>query len=146
MIPSLAEVSPLRSLTLVVLLSAVSFAAEPRDPFAPFSEKTPVVDTCKQSLCKSGLDELKLVALVTGSASPLAMFETRSGTGLTAKLHQEIGTGGGHVTSITSECVTITTFNAMADGRRLAQDIKVCLSHDAPTEHELLSDTEVVVP
>lgn len=136
----------MKSFALSLLVAAVAFAAEPRDPFAPTREKQTPEPTCQHSLCKNSLDELRLVAIVSGSAAPVAMFETRSGTGLMAKLNQQIGNRGGHVSAISSDCVTVTTFVNAPDGRRLAQDDKVCLSHDAPQEHELMSDTEIVVP
>lgn len=136
----------MRTLALTFLISVAALAAEPGDPFAPPRDKPAADATCQRTLCKNSLDDLRLVGIVSGTANPVAMFETRSGTGLIAKLNQPVGNRGGHISAITVDCVTVTTFITAPDGRRVAQDDKICLNHDAPQEHELMSDTQIVVP
>lgn len=71
-----------------------------RDPFEPFI----VAITDKKGkkgcpLCQD-LSELRLVGLVTGVASPLAVVETRDGLGYFVRRSSEIGANGGRVIDI----------------------------------------------
>ncbi|MBK7859337.1 MAG: hypothetical protein IPJ65_12085 [Archangiaceae bacterium] len=70
------------------------------------AEPTP----CADELCRSDVEDLKLVAISTGTTRGewLAMFEDDDGHGMLARLNARIGKKGGTVTAIDSRCVTIT--------------------------------------
>ena len=88
-----------------LLLFAVLTAG--RDPFAPDGEPPDIDVLCEQALCRYKLDELKLVAIVSGDALPVAMFETPRGKGLLARRGSRIGKRGGRVVDISRRCVTL---------------------------------------
>ncbi|WP_426754242.1 pilus assembly protein PilP [Myxococcus sp. Y35] len=84
-----------------------------RDPFrSPIDELGPVatnpVTTCNEPLCAFDLDQLKLVAVVTGDASPMAMVEDPAGRGHIVRRNTRMGRQGGKVTQILRDSVTVT--------------------------------------
>ena len=80
-----------------------------RDPFTPDPswKDPPPDDACGEELCRYKLDELKLVAIVSGDANPLAMFEDPRGKGIVAQRSSRIGKRGGRVVAIHRDCVTV---------------------------------------
>ena len=84
-----------------------------RDPFrSPVDEIGPVVQSpvasCNEPLCAFDLDQLKLVAVVTGDANPLAMVEDPVGRGHIVRRNTRVGRQGGKVTQILRDSVTVT--------------------------------------
>jgi len=85
-----------------------------RDPFrSPLEELGPVaqvnpVTTCTEPLCAFDLDQLKLVAVVTGDANPLAMVEDPLGRGHIVRRNTRVGRQGGKVTQILRDSLTVT--------------------------------------
>lgn len=84
-----------------------------RDPFrSPVDEIGPIVPSpvtsCSEPLCAFDLDQLKLVAVVTGDANPLAMVEDPVGRGHIVRRNTRVGRQGGKVTQILRDSVTVT--------------------------------------
>ncbi len=84
-----------------------------RDPFrSPVDEIGPVAPTpvtsCNEPLCAFDLEQLKLVAVVTGDANPLAMVEDPVGRGHIVRRNTRVGRQGGKVTQILRDSVTVT--------------------------------------
>ncbi|MCP3144000.1 pilus assembly protein PilP [Pyxidicoccus xibeiensis] len=84
-----------------------------RDPFrSPVDELNPVtpgpVASCSEPLCAFDLDQLKLVAVVTGDANPMAMVEDPVGRGHIVRRNTRMGRQGGKVTQILRDSVTVT--------------------------------------
>ncbi len=96
-----------------------------RDPFAAPHGTAPT-SACRTELCRP-LEELTLVAIVSGTSTPVAMFEDREGQGLLAHRGDELGVQGGRVTAFERECLVLTRF--MGEGAREAVTERVCLSH-----------------
>jgi type IV pilus assembly protein PilP len=85
-----------------------------RDPFrSPLEEldRNPVVNlvvACSEPLCQWDIDQLKLVAVVTGDANPLAMVEDPLGRGHIVRRGTRMGRQGGKVTQILRDEIIVT--------------------------------------
>ncbi len=86
-----------------------------RDPFrSPIEETksdTPQVGpqvACNEPLCQWDIDQLKLVAVVSGDANPLAMVEDPLGRGHIVRRNTRMGRQGGKVTQILRDEVIVT--------------------------------------
>jgi type IV pilus assembly protein PilP len=64
--------------------------------------------TCTEALCQWDLDQLKLVAVVTGDANPMAMVEDPMGRGHIVRRNTRVGRAGGKVTQILRDEVVVT--------------------------------------
>lgn len=149
----------MRALSLCLALSAAAaFAGTPyvylpinkRDPFGgprvPLDGPLPKEARCDAPLCRSGLDELRLVAVVsTTPTASLAMFEDRAGNGFVVRRHQAIGLRGGRVTRIERDCVIITEY-VDAQGRREPVESRVCVPRDAQLIYDLALGRLIPVP
>jgi type IV pilus assembly protein PilP len=94
-----------------------------RDPFKSFiadlhASTGPVVTRCNTPLGRFELDQLRLVAIITGLADPLAMVEAPTGIGYTLRKGACVGKNGGVVTSIRSDEVVVAEWAVKADGTR----------------------------
>jgi type IV pilus assembly protein PilP len=94
-----------------------------RDPFKSFiadlrASTGPVVTRCNTPLGRFELDQLRLVAIITGLADPLAMVEAPTGVGYTLRKGACVGKNGGVVTSIRSDEVVVAEWAVKADGTR----------------------------
>ncbi len=112
-----------------------------RDPFKEFSDPTeggggrPVdVGPCSEPLCQMDLDALKVVAVVSGDANPLAMLEDSTGTGHVVRRNAKIGRAGGKVTAIQRDCLVVTSFVQGADGKAQANKVNLCIKEDDQTK------------
>lgn len=124
-----------------------------RDPFA-FAPPEPEVQQQKEARVKEPLEsfdlqQLKLVAIVTGTVVPNAMFVDPSGFGHFAKEDDRIGRDGGRITDIRTNEVEVTINPEAAVGS--ANDIEGTQPEGrAPAEPVTviirLSDTEIPVP
>lgn len=105
-------------------LVVLSLLAGGRDPFGgtpPPPSATPVEEPCTEELCRFAVTDLKLVAIVSGDADPVAMFEDPRGKGMIARKSSRIGRRGGRITAISRTCVTIVEAKEKSD---------VCLADD----------------
>jgi len=92
-----------------------------RDPFKSFiydlrASSGPVSLKCRTALGRFELDQLKLVAVVTGLADPVAMVEAPSGVGYSIHRGSCIGKNGGVVAAIRSGEVVVAEWALKADG------------------------------
>ncbi len=84
---------------------------------------------CTDPLCLIDLEELKVVAVVSGDANPMAMVEDRSGVGHIVRRNTKIGRAGGKVTQVLRECFVVTSFvSGGADGKPVAKKDELCVS------------------
>ncbi len=99
--------------------SSVNYSYNPvgkRDPFrSPLEElivskQAGQENACSEPLCAWDLDQLKLVAVVTGDANPIAMVEDPLGRGHIVRRSARMGRQGGRVTQILRDSVTVTEF------------------------------------
>jgi hypothetical protein len=120
------------------LVASVTLAQRPkfgRDPFEN-QTKTGIVERglCDSTLCRLGVDNVRLVAVVGSTASPVAMFEDRSGTGYLARKGTRLGPNA-RVSDIAAGCVVVTSFVTAESGRQEPVKRSVCLER---TESEVL--------
>jgi len=120
------------------LVASVTLAQRPkfgRDPFEN-QTKTGIVERglCDSTLCRLGVDNVRLVAVVGSTASPVAMFEDRSGTGYLARKGTRLGPNA-RVSDIAAGCVVVTSFGTAESGRQEPVKRSVCLER---TESEVL--------
>ena len=92
-----------------------------RDPFKSFiyelrANSGPVSVRCKTPLGRFELDQLRLVAVVTGLADPVAMVEAPTGVGYSIHRGACIGKNGGVVAAIRSGEVVVAEWALKADG------------------------------
>jgi type IV pilus assembly protein PilP len=94
-----------------------------RDPFRGFlaeleaSGASPATK-CRTPLGRFELSQLKLTAVVTGLADPVAMVEAPNGVGYTLRRGICIGRNGGTVAAVRSGEVVISEWAMKADGTR----------------------------
>ncbi|MFO0726742.1 MAG: pilus assembly protein PilP [Myxococcota bacterium] len=109
-----------------------------RDPFRSFffdALATPGPDNLTE-LQKFQLDQLKLVAIVTGRAAPYAMVEDPTGKGHTLTRGTLLGKNWGHVATINADCVTVKEEYRDYTGRKVTNEVPICL----PKKNELKLD------
>lgn len=109
--PKVAEAAPAE------VVPAVEYAYSPvgkRDPFrSTVDEKlgpagdAPLVPNCGP-LCKWELDQLRLVAVISGVSNPLAMVEDPTGRGYIVRRGTFVGKRNGKITQIRSGEVVVT--------------------------------------
>ncbi len=119
--------------------SSLQYAYNPvgkRDPFrAPGpaarlsgeAEETPL---CSEALCQYKLDELTVVAVMSGDANPAAMVEDRAGMGFLVHRFSKVGKEGGQVTAISRECLTVTAYVSGVDGKARPSRTEMCVRPD----------------
>jgi type IV pilus assembly protein PilP len=112
-----------------------------RDPF-----RSPTLDlasagperaddvVCDEPLCKVDLDDLVVVAVVSGDANPLAMVEDRAGTGYMVRRNTKIGRQGGKVSQVLRDCIVVTSFITGADGKGQANKANLCVRQDPQSQ------------
>jgi type IV pilus assembly protein PilP len=106
-----------------------------RDPFrSPVEEvrinDNPSQSSCTEPLCVYDLDQLTLVAVVTGDANPIAMVEDPQGRGFIVKRNARMGKQGGKVTNILRDSITVTEYFTGQDGRVNANPVNMKLKAD----------------
>jgi type IV pilus assembly protein PilP len=94
-----------------------------RDPFKSFlgdlrASTGAVATRCSTPLGRFELDQLRLVAVITGLADPLAMVEAPTGVGYSVRKGACIGKNGGVVATIRTGEVVVTEWAMRADGTR----------------------------
>lgn len=111
-----------------------------RDPFRSFitengpkgaSETPTETVACTEPLCLVDVDELNVVAVVSGDANPLAMVEDRLGIGHIVRRNTRMGKQGGKVTQILRDCIVVTSFvSGGPDGKPMANKQNMCVKTD----------------
>jgi type IV pilus assembly protein PilP len=94
-----------------------------RDPFRSFLTEIErgqgsLVTRCATPLGRFELEQLKLVAVVTGLEDPVAMVEAPSGVGYAVRRGACIGKNGGVVSAVRSGEVVVSEWAIRADGTR----------------------------
>jgi type IV pilus assembly protein PilP len=94
-----------------------------RDPFRSFLAEldpavTQAITRCATPLGRFELEQLKLVAVVTGLDDPVAMVEAPNGIGYSLKRSACVGRNGGVVSAVRSGEVVISEWAIRADGTR----------------------------
>ena len=109
-----------------------------RDPFRSFFEEfqTDSNSADLTELQKFEVDQLKLVAVVTGRATPYAMVEDPNHKGHTLTRGTLIGKNWGRVSKINADCVVIKEEYRDYTGRKVTNTISMCL----PQAEELKLD------
>jgi type IV pilus assembly protein PilP len=106
-----------------------------RDPFrSPVGESQSRPEGsqfCSEPLCQWDLDQLKLVAVVTGDANPIAMVEDPQTRGYIIRRGTRVGKQGGQVTQILRDAVTVTEYFTTPDGKRQPNAVAMRLRPDA---------------
>ena len=108
-----------------------------RDPFrSPIEELStnnnpvgPQASPCNEPLCQWDIDQLKLVAVVTGDANPMAMVEDPMGRGHIVRRNTRMGRQGGKVTQILRDEVIVTETITTPE-RVIANPVKLGLKQD----------------
>ena len=98
-------------------------SAGKRDPFRTYLadlEKAQggLTTRCATPLGRYEVEQLKVVAVVTGLEDPVAMVEAPSGVGYSVRRGACIGKNGGVVASIRSGEIVVTEWAVRADGTR----------------------------
>lgn len=121
-----------------VVESSVNYSYNPvgkRDPFrSPIEEmgrsrQDTQITTCSEPLCLWDLDQLKLVAVVTGDANPIAMVEDPLGRGHVVRRNARMGRQGGRVTQILRDSVTVTEY-IPTEGKVIPNPVSLQLKPD----------------
>ena len=126
-----------------------------RDPFRSYIDvpiangpTAPVPEQgCDEPLCKMDLDELKVVAVVSGDANPLAMLEDRAGVGHLVRRNTRVGKQQGKVIQILRDCIVVLSFvSGGADGKPKPNKQNLCVqsSAQAGPPIDLLQNKEYV--
>jgi type IV pilus assembly protein PilP len=94
-----------------------------RDPFRSFLAEQGrgqegLATRCATALGRFELDQLKLVAVVTGLEDPVAMVEAPSGVGYAVRRGACMGKNGGVVAAVRSGEVIVSEWATRADGTR----------------------------
>jgi type IV pilus assembly protein PilP len=94
-----------------------------RDPFRSFLSELKasagaLATRCATPLGRFELEQLKLVAVITGLEDPVAMVEAPTGTGYAVRRGACIGKNGGTVAAVRSGEVVVSEWAIRADGTR----------------------------
>jgi len=94
---------------------------------------------CNDPLCKFDLDQLTLVAVVSGDSDPVAMVQDPQGRGYILHRNTRIGRQGGKVTQILRDSVIVTEYFTAPDGKSNANQLTLAMKADrqAPPELDL---------
>ncbi|MBL8920918.1 MAG: pilus assembly protein PilP [Myxococcaceae bacterium] len=119
-----------------------------RDPFrssqagsddkGPGRSEGPNQEPCDEPLCQVDLDDLKLVAVVSGDANPVAMVEDKTGVGHVVRRNTKVGRQAGKVTAILRDCIVITSFVVGPDGRAQPNRQNLCVSTEGQGSNPIL--------
>jgi type IV pilus assembly protein PilP len=94
---------------------------------------------CNEPLCKFDLDQLTLVAVISGDSNPVAMVQDPQGRGYILHRNTRIGRQGGKVTQILRDSVIVTEYFTAPDGKSNANQLTLAIKADrqAPPELDL---------
>jgi len=93
-----------------------------RDPFRSYlselAQENTFTSPCPTPLGRYDIEQLKLVAVITGLEDPVAMVEAPTGVGYTVRRGACIGKNGGVVAAVRSGEVVVSEWAVRADGSR----------------------------
>jgi type IV pilus assembly protein PilP len=105
-----------------------------RDPFRSpeegLSRSTEKDIACNEPLCGFDLDQIQLVAVVSGDANPVAMVEDNQRIGYLVHRNSRVGKQGGKVTQIQHDCVVVTEYFQTPDGKVNPNRVNLCIKQD----------------
>ena len=112
-----------------------------RDPFRspeaePAAQASLANTACTEPLCRFDVDQLTLVAVVSGDANPLAMVQDPQGRGYFVRRNTRVGRQGGKVTQIMSDAVVVTEYFTTPDGKTTANPVTLAIKTERPAEQE----------
>lgn len=112
-----------------------------RDPFRspeaePAAQAALASTACTEPLCRFDIDQLTLVAVVSGDANPLAMVQDPAGRGYFVRRNTRVGRQGGKVTQIMSDAVVITEYFTTPDGKTTANPVTLAIKSERPPEQD----------
>jgi len=112
-----------------------------RDPFRspeaePAAQASLSATACTEPLCRFDVDQLTLVAVVSGDANPLAMVQDPLGRGYFVRRNSRVGRQGGKVTQIMSDAVVITEYFTTPDGKTTANPVTLAIKSERPPDQE----------
>ena len=112
-----------------------------RDPFRspetePAAQAALASTACTEPLCRFDIDQLTLVAVVSGDANPLAMVQDPAGRGYFVRRNTRVGRQGGKVTQILSDAVVITEYFTTPDGKTTANPVTLAIKTEKAPEQE----------
>jgi type IV pilus assembly protein PilP len=112
-----------------------------RDPFRspeaePAAQAALANATCTEPLCRFDIDQLTLVAVVSGDANPVAMVQDPQGRGYFVRRNTRVGRQGGKVTQIMSDAVVITEYFTTPDGKTTANPVTLAIKSEKLPEQE----------
>lgn len=112
-----------------------------RDPFRspeaePAAQAALANTACNEPLCRFDVDQLTLVAVVSGDANPLAMVQDPQGRGYFVRRNTRVGRQGGKVTQIISDAVVITEYFTTPDGKTTANPVTLAIKSEKAPEQE----------
>ena len=111
-----------------------------RDPFrSPIDEPKKAgekidVGLCPEPLCQFDLDQLTLVAVVSGDANPVAMLEDGKRIGHIVRRNTKVGKQGGKVTQILRDCIEVTEYFMTPDGKKVPNRVQMCVKKEDVTD------------
>lgn len=112
-----------------------------RDPFRspeaePAAQAALANASCNEPLCRFDVDQLTLVAVVSGDANPLAMVQDPQGRGYFVRRNTRVGKQGGKVTQIMSDAVVITEYFTTPDGKTTANPVTLAIKSEKIPEQD----------
>jgi type IV pilus assembly protein PilP len=112
-----------------------------RDPFRspeaePAAQAALANATCAEPLCRFDIDQLTLVAVVSGDANPLAMVQDPAGRGYFVRRNTRVGRQGGKVTQIMSDALVITEYFTTPDGKTTANPVTLAIKSEKAAEQD----------
>ena len=130
------------------LVASVTLAQRPKFGRDPFENQTKLIvergGSCDSTLCRLGVDNVRLVGVVGSTASPVAMFEDKSGTGYFARKGTRLGANA-RISDIAAGCVVVTSFVTAESGRQEPLKRSVCLERSQGEVLDLATDAPVPV-
>jgi type IV pilus assembly protein PilP len=98
-------------------------SAGKRDPFRSFLKEldapsSAVASRCATPLGRFDVEQLRLVAVVTGLEDPVAMVEAPNGVGYSLRRGACVGKNGGVIATVRSGEVVVSEWTIRADGAR----------------------------
>ncbi len=89
---------------------------------------------CNEPLCQFDLNDLTVVAVVSGDSNPMGMLEDKGGVGHIIHRNSKVGRQGGKVTQILRDCIVITSFITGTDGKAQPNKTQMCVRQDKASD------------
>jgi type IV pilus assembly protein PilP len=100
---------------------------------------------CTDALCQYDLDQLTLVAVISGDANPVAMLEDQAQVGHIVHRNSKVGKQGGKVTQILRDCIVVTEYFTTPDGKLNPNRVNICVKQEKSQQQilDLLNNKQV---